>query len=61
CQSVTILAPSTEQADVMATAVFIMGPEQGLEFIETHADIEGMIVDAHGEIVKSSGFSFQPK
>ncbi|MCP4398917.1 MAG: FAD:protein FMN transferase, partial [bacterium] len=46
CQSVTILAPSTEQADVMATAVFIMGPEQGLEFIETHADIEGMIVDA---------------
>lgn len=61
CQSVTILAPSAEQADVMATAVFIMGPERGLEFIETHADIEGMIVDTHGEIVKSSGFSFQPK
>ena len=61
CQSVTILAPTAEQADVMATAVFIMGPERGLKFIEAHADIEGMIVDARGELVKSSGFSFQPK
>lgn len=61
CQSVTILAPSAELADVMATAVFIMGPERGLEFLEAHVELEGMIVGADGEIVKSSGFSFQPK
>ena len=61
CRSVTVLARSAELADVMATAVFIMGPERGLEFLEAHADIEGMIVDADGEILTSSGFSFQPK
>lgn len=61
CQSATILAQTAEIADVLATAVFIMGPIQGLAFIEEQADIEGMIVRADGEILLSSGFSFQPK
>ncbi|PID57403.1 hypothetical protein CSB45_07730 [candidate division KSB3 bacterium] len=60
CRSVTIVASTTAQADAMATAVFIMGPQHGLEFIEAQGDIEGMIVDADGKIVSSSGFSFQP-
>jgi thiamine biosynthesis lipoprotein len=61
CQSVTILANATEVADVLATAVFVMGPVQGLAFIEDQPDVEGMIVRADGEIISSSGFSFKPR
>lgn len=59
CQSVTILAGTAERADVLATAVFLMGPERGRTFIEEHADIEGMIIQNDGEILSSSGFSLQ--
>ncbi len=58
CQSVTILAKTAEVADVFATAVFVMGPENGLAFIEERTDIEGMIIRADGEILTSSGFSY---
>jgi thiamine biosynthesis lipoprotein len=60
CQSVTILTNTAEAADVYSTAVFIMGPEQGLAFIEGHPELEGMIVQADGEILTSSGFTYTP-
>jgi thiamine biosynthesis lipoprotein len=60
CQSVTILAKRAEVADVFATAAFIMGPQRGLKFIEERPDIEGMIIRSDGEILTSSGFSFEP-
>ncbi len=61
CQSVTILAQTAEMADALATAVFIMGPRQGKQFIEEQEGIEGMIIRADGEVILSSGFSFQPQ
>lgn len=61
CQSVTIVARTAEMADVMATAVFVMGPERGLAFLNEHPGLEGMIVDADGEFLVSEGFVFQPK
>ncbi len=60
CQSVTIVADTAEQADVFATAVFIMGPERGQTFLEEQPNTDGMIVRSDGELVVSSGFSFQP-
>lgn len=60
CQSVTILTTTTEAADVYATAVFVMGPEAGKAFLESQAGIEGMIIRNDGEIVTTSGFSFEP-
>ena len=59
CRSVTILAKTAEVADVIATAAFIMGVQRGLEFIEEQPDIEGMIIRSDGEILTSSGFSFE--
>lgn len=59
CQSVTILARTAEVADVFATAVFIMGAQRGLEFIEERPDIEGMIIRSDGELLTSSGFAFE--
>ena len=58
CQSVTILTTSAEAADVYSTAVFIMGPERGLAFIERSPELEGMIIDAEGKIFTSSGFVY---
>ncbi|PIE33879.1 hypothetical protein CSA56_09310 [candidate division KSB3 bacterium] len=60
CQSVTIIAQTAEQADTLATAVFVMGPDRGLAFIERQEDVEGMIIQASGEVIVSSGFTFQP-
>lgn len=54
-RSVTILAGSAQLADLLSTAVFVMGPEQGLSFIEELPDIEGVIWDAEGRVHWSSG------
>lgn len=35
--SVTVLAPSAMTADALATALMVMGPEQGIAFAEEHA------------------------
>ena len=55
CRSVTVLAKSTYLADALATAVFVMGPEKGLAFLESQSHIEGVIVDAAGKVFVSKG------
>ncbi len=44
CVSVTIVTENATLADAYATAVFIMGPEQGMKFIEQTNEIEGVIL-----------------
>lgn len=44
CVSVTIVTDNALKADATATAVFVMGPEKGMEFIESALDLEGIIV-----------------
>jgi thiamine biosynthesis lipoprotein len=43
CVSVTIVTKNALEADGYATAVFVLGPEKGMELIEQHPDIEGLI------------------
>jgi thiamine biosynthesis lipoprotein len=54
-QSVTLIAKRAYFADALATGVFVMGPVEGMAFIESQPHIEGMIVDADGDIHVSSG------
>lgn len=54
-QSVTLIASHAYLADAMATGVFVMGPVEGMAFIESQPHIEGMIVGADGSIHVSSG------
>ena len=54
-QSVTILANKAYWADALATGVFVLGPIEGMKLIESLPHIEGMLVDAHGNIQVSSG------
>ena len=41
--SVTVLAPTALEADILSTAVFVLGPREGLTLIEKLSDIEGVI------------------
>jgi FAD:protein FMN transferase len=54
--SVTIIAKTAEEADALATSVFVMGQYAGIELIENTEDVEGLIITADKDIVKSSGF-----
>jgi len=52
--SVSIFAPKAELADALATSVFVMGKETGLDFINQLPGIECVIVDDQGKIFTSN-------
>lgn len=56
CQSVTVVAENTTIADALGTGVFVLGPEKGMALIESLENVEALIVDKNGRIIKSSGF-----
>jgi thiamine biosynthesis lipoprotein len=51
--SVTIFAPKAELADALATSIFVMGRQVGLNFINQLQNIECIMVDDKGNIYKS--------
>lgn len=56
CQSVSIIADDDMTADALATAVFVMGTERGMEFLKQYPDIEALIVDDRGALHSTPGF-----
>lgn len=54
-QSVTIVCPDAELADGLATAIFVMGPKDGMALIEQLNGIEALLVDAAGQLIFSDG------
>ncbi len=56
CRSVTIVGPSAEWADAMATAVFVLGHEAGLRVINEIEDAEALVIDNDGQMWPSNGF-----
>lgn len=57
CISVTIITPRAELADALATAVFVMGPAEGISFVNSLDDVECMIIDNDRQIHRSSGLN----
>lgn len=57
CISVTIITPRAELADALATAVFVMGPAEGLSFVNSLDGVECMIIDNDRQIHRSSGLN----
>ena len=51
--SVTVFAPSAELADALATSVFVMGVEIGIDLIDQLPNIDCIIIDEQGNIHKS--------
>jgi len=55
-QSATVIAPTTEEADVWATALFILGPEEGIRLINGRSGVYGSLVDSSGVVYWTEGF-----
>lgn len=54
--SATIVAPTGAEADALATACMVIGPEKARELIESRPDIEGYLIMAGGTWM-SEGFA----
>ncbi|MBW6519224.1 MAG: FAD:protein FMN transferase [ANME-2 cluster archaeon] len=54
--SATVIASSAMEADTLATAVFVLGPDDGLEIIENSENTECFLITPEGQILTSSGF-----
>lgn len=59
--SVTIFAVSAELADALATAVFVLGTEVGLDRINQLPEVECIIVDVQGKIYTSKHITINEK
>jgi thiamine biosynthesis lipoprotein len=54
-RSVTVLAPTSFLADTLDTAVFVLGAERGMRFVESQPGVEAVIVDAQNRVHVSRG------
>ncbi len=57
CRSVTIIAPTATRTDALTKSVFIMGPEAGIEFINTLPDVDAVAVGPDGKVHYSRGLA----
>ena len=49
-QSVTIICPSAELADALATTVFVIGAKEGVQLIDKLTGIECIVVDENDQL-----------
>jgi thiamine biosynthesis lipoprotein len=57
CQSVTVVTRDTGIADALATGLFVLGAERGLELAERLPEVEALIIDTSGEMLVTSGLA----
>jgi len=50
-KSVTVLSPDAELSDALATAVFVMGKEEGLHLMNEIKGVEGLIVTDEDQLL----------
>ncbi|MEZ5355661.1 MAG: FAD:protein FMN transferase [Bryobacteraceae bacterium] len=55
-RSVSVVAGTAEQADALATAIFVLGPEQGLALAKAES-VDVLIIDAQGKRHLTAGFA----
>lgn len=55
-KSVTVMAPTACDADILSTAVFVMEPEAGLRYINNKPGYGCFIIDAQGRQLKSDNW-----
>lgn len=57
-KSVTVVSPSAELSDALATAVFVMGPTVGMNFIEQLPNVHALMITASNKIIATSHLKF---
>ncbi len=55
--SCTVFAPKAELADALSTALFVMGVEVGIVFINLLNQIEAVMIDDNGKVFTSKNIS----
>ncbi|TYB77526.1 FAD:protein FMN transferase [Bizionia gelidisalsuginis] len=58
--SVTLFAKTAELADALATSIFVMGVDTGLDFINQLNGVECIIVDNNSQIITSKNIELNP-
>jgi len=54
-KSVTIISDDAVLSDALSTAVFVMGPSRGLQFLRGLANVYAIIVDKDGNVLTTPG------
>ena len=57
CRSVTVISGTATRTDALTKSVFIMGPEAGIEFINTLPDVDAVAVAPDGKVYYSKGLA----
>ncbi|HIH40772.1 MAG TPA: FAD:protein FMN transferase [Halobacteria archaeon] len=57
CISVTIIADKGIDADALATSVFVLGPEEGLNLVNSLDNVDALIIDDDRNIYRSNNLS----
>jgi FAD:protein FMN transferase len=55
--SATIISDMCIDADALSTAAFVLGPQKGLELIESMEDVDTLIIDNDRQIIYSSNMA----
>ncbi len=55
--SCTVFAPKAELADALATALFVMGTETGINFIDQLPNVEALMINDKGKIITSKNIA----
>lgn len=54
--SVTVICSDSALADALSTALFIMAPDEAIDFAESLDNVEALVVCKNGAILKTTGF-----
>jgi len=57
CRSVTIISGNATRTDALTKSVFVMGPEEGIKFIDTLPDVDAVAVAPDGKVYYSKNLS----
>lgn len=55
--SVSVAAPTALEADALSTALFILGPDEAKEMVESMNLVDALFVSKSGDVIKTEGFS----
>jgi thiamine biosynthesis lipoprotein len=56
-RSVTVISGNATRTDALTKSVFIMGPEEGIAFINTLPDVDAVAVAPDGKVIYSKGLT----
>jgi thiamine biosynthesis lipoprotein len=54
--SVSVVAPTACEADALSTALFVLGPEQGLALVRSRPACDALLAFKDGRVLTSAGF-----